>query len=144
VLVNMNKMKSRFGVLNKKSAGDLSNQMKEKLRIRSYSIDKQPAGLLSGGNQQKVVIGKWLMVSPKVFIMDEPTRGVDVGAKFEIYTHINSLALDGSAVLFISSEMEELMGLCDSIIVMSNGRISHQVQRQDFSQEFLMKLAVGM
>jgi ABC-type sugar transport system ATPase subunit len=143
ILVNMDRMKSKLGVLNYKLAGDLSGQMQEKLHIKTFSLDKQPAGSLSGGNQQKVVIGKWLMVAPRIFILDEPTRGVDVGAKYEIYTHINNLADEGSAVLFISSEMEELIGVCDSIIVMSHGQITGEVQREDFSQELLMKLAIG-
>lgn len=143
ILVNLGNLKSRMGVLNKKMADELCNDMQCKLRIKTYSVDKQVVGSLSGGNQQKVVIGKWLMADPKVFIIDEPTRGVDVGAKYEIYTHINSLALAGSAVLFISSEMEELMGVCDRIIVMSHGRISGEVGRADYSQELLMKLAIG-
>jgi ABC-type sugar transport system ATPase subunit len=117
--------------------------MIDKLQIRTFNPVKQSARSLSGGNQQKVVIGKWLLTSPKIFILDEPTRGVDVGAKYEIYNQINSLAEEGSAVLFISSEMDELMGVCDSIIVMSGGKITGEVQRNDFSQERLMKLALG-
>ena len=78
---------------------------------------------LSGGNQQKVVIGKWLMNEPRVFILDEPTRGVDVGAKYEIYALADRLAADGSGVLFISSELEELIGMCDRILVMSRGEL---------------------
>jgi ribose transport system ATP-binding protein len=143
ILVNMYRMKSGFGVLNQKAASEISRQMVDKLQIKTFDSAKQTVRSLSGGNQQKVVIGKWLMIAPKVFILDEPTRGVDVGAKYEIYNHINSLAEDGSAVLFISSEMDELMGVCDSILVMSSGRITGEVQRNDFSQERLMKLALG-
>ena len=98
--------------------------------------------MLSGGNQQKVVIGKWLLTAPEVFIVDEPTRGVDVGAKFEIYTHLNALALEGSAILFISSEMEELIGVCDRIMVMCSGEITGELQREEFSQEKLLTLAI--
>jgi ABC-type sugar transport system ATPase subunit len=143
ILVNLDNMKSKTGVLNNKLADELTEQMRKQLRISAFSLDKQPVVSLSGGNQQKVVIGKWLLVEPKLFILDEPTRGVDVGAKYEIYTHINALAEQGSAVLFISSEMEELMGICDSIIVMSHGRISGEVERKDYSQELLMRLAIG-
>jgi ABC-type sugar transport system ATPase subunit len=77
-----------------------------------------------------------------VFIVDEPTRGVDIGAKFEIYTHLNSLALEGSAILFISSEMEELIGVCDRIMVMCGGKITGELERGDFSQEKLLTLAI--
>ena len=83
----------------------------------------QPAKSLSGGNQQKVVIAKWLMSEPSIFIMDEPTRGIDVGAKYEIYSIIDRLAADGGGVLFISSELEELLAMCDRILVMSRGEI---------------------
>lgn len=144
ILVNMDNMKSKLGVLDNKQADESCDQMKDKLDIRSYSITKQPVVQLSGGNQQKAVIGKWLMREPKVFILDEPTRGVDVGAKYEIYTHINALAKEGSAVLFISSEMEELMGVCDSIIVMNKGGISEPIPREEFSQKRLMEFAVGI
>lgn len=98
--------------------------------------------MLSGGNQQKVVIGKWLVRKPEVFIVDEPTRGVDVGAKFEIYSHLNSLASEGSAIFFISSEMEELIGVCDRVLVMCMGEITGEVRRDDFSQEKLLQLAI--
>jgi len=143
ILANMDNMKSRFNVLNRNMAYSHSVKIQDKLQIKTFSLDKQATGSLSGGNQQKTVIGKWLMVAPKVFILDEPTRGVDVGAKYEIYTHINNLASEGSAILFISSEMEELMGICDSIIVMSHGKITGELERGDFSQEKLMRLAIG-
>ncbi|RPJ03030.1 MAG: sugar ABC transporter ATP-binding protein, partial [Chloroflexi bacterium] len=93
------------------------------LQIKSGAIDRHPAKSLSGGNQQKVVIAKWLMSRPSIFIMDEPTRGIDVGAKYEIYAIINELAAQGTGVLFISSELEELMGMCDRILVMSRGEV---------------------
>ena len=143
ILVNLDNMKSRFGILDRNMAHAYSAKIQDKIHIKTYSLDKQTIGSLSGGNQQKTVIGKWLMVAPKVFILDEPTRGVDVGAKYEIYTHINTLANEGSAILFISSEMEELMGICDSIIVMSHGKITGELERGDFSQEKLMRLAIG-
>jgi ribose transport system ATP-binding protein len=97
---------------------------------------------LSGGNQQKVVVGKWLASESKVFIMDEPTNGIDVGAKEEIYTLINTLAKEGAAILMISSYMTELMGICDRILIMRNGAIVAEVARQDFDEERILGLAI--
>ena len=104
-------------------------------------MTEQPAKSLSGGNQQKVVVAKWLMSRPAIFIMDEPTRGVDVGAKYEIYTIINDLAAQGSGVLFISSELEELMGMCDRILVMSRGEIHGEFTREEFDEEQILRAA---
>ncbi len=98
---------------------------------------------LSGGNQQKVVIAKWLLREPKVFILDEPTRGIDVGAKFEVYKIINQLVAEGTAVLFISSEMEELIGMCDRIIVMHRGEITGSHDRQAFDSERILETAMA-
>jgi len=97
---------------------------------------------LSGGNQQKVVVGKWLAAQSSVFIMDEPTNGIDVGAKEEIYTLINTLSKEGSAILMISSYMTELMGICDRILIMRNGTIVADVARQDFNEEYILGLAI--
>ncbi len=97
---------------------------------------------LSGGNQQKVVIGKWLLRRPRLFILDEPTRGIDVGAKFEVYKIINQLAADGTAILMISSEIEELIGMCDRIMVMSHGEIRGFVDRTAFDREEILKTAM--
>jgi putative multiple sugar transport system ATP-binding protein len=96
-------------------------------------------GKLSGGNQQKVVLAKWIFTDPDVLILDEPTRGIDVGAKYEIYTIINGLAAEGKAVLVISSELPELLGLCDRIYTLSSGRITGEVSRKDATQERLMQ-----
>jgi len=98
---------------------------------------------LSGGNQQKVVLAKWLMVNAKVLILDEPTRGIDVGAKYEIYKIICNLAQHGCAIIMISSEIPELMGIADRIKVMCHGSISPEIERKDFSQERIMRYAVG-
>jgi len=98
---------------------------------------------LSGGNQQKVVIAKWLLREPKVFILDEPTRGIDVGAKFEVYKIINQLVAEGTAVLFISSEMEELIGMCDRIIVMHQGEITGSHDRHEFDSERILESAMA-
>ena len=111
------------------------------LRIRSGSLVKDPAKSLSGGNQQKVVVGKWLMAKPAVFILDEPTRGVDVGAKVEIYSIINDLAAQGAAMLVISSELEELLGTCDRIIVMANGEIQREFPREAFQKDVILQAA---
>jgi putative multiple sugar transport system ATP-binding protein len=96
-------------------------------------------GKLSGGNQQKVVLSKWIFTDPDVLILDEPTRGIDVGAKYEIYTIINQLADEGKAILVISSELPELLGICDRIYALSAGRITGEVSRADATQERLMQ-----
>lgn len=111
------------------------------MRIKSISLDKQLAKNLSGGNRQKTVIAKWLLAKPSVFIMDEPTRGIDVGAKYEIHGTTNELAAEGTAVLFISSELEELMGGCDRIPVMSNGEIQGFFTRDEFDKEKILHTA---
>src|SRR5436309_11333484 len=102
------------------------------MRIKASSVSAV-TGKLSGGNQQKVVLGKWLNTDPDVLILDEPTRGIDVGAKYEIYTIINELARQGKAVLFISSELPELLGMCDRIYVLSEGRLTGEVPREQAS-----------
>jgi ribose transport system ATP-binding protein len=99
----------------------------------------QPASSLSGGNQQKVVIAKWLARDPRVVILDEPTRGIDVGAKYEIYTIINRLAAQGKAVLVISSELPELLGICDRIYTLAEGRITAEVPIAEATPERLMQ-----
>lgn len=119
-------------------AGD---RMKETLKIKTSDIRKAPAKSLSGGNQQKVVIGKWLMKRPDVLILDEPTRGIDVGAKYEVFAIVNRLALEGTSVLVISSELEELEAMCDSILVMSRGEITGTHTRDEFDRESLLASA---
>lgn len=115
-------------------------QMIKTLRIKTAS-EQFPVKSLSGGNQQKVVIGKWLMAKPAVLIMDEPTRGIDVGSKYEIYTTIGQLSRQGTGVLVISSEIEELMGVCDRILVMSRGELLTQFERHEFEQENILRAA---
>jgi putative multiple sugar transport system ATP-binding protein len=97
-------------------------------------------GKLSGGNQQKVVLSKWLLTDPDVLILDEPTRGIDVGAKFEIYSIINELVHRGKAVIMISSELPELLGMCDSIYTLSAGRVTGELPVGEATQEALMSL----
>lgn len=114
----------------------------DQVRINASDIQRTLAKNLSGGNQQKVVIGKWLLRGPRVFILDEPTRGIDVGAKYEVYKIINELAAQGTGVLMISSELEELVGMCDRILVMAHGEISRQFDRHSFDREELLRAAM--
>ncbi len=117
-----------------------AREQADALRIKTASLDN-PARSLSGGNQQKVVLAKWLLSEPSTFIMDEPTRGIDVGAKYEIYAIIDRLATGGGGVLFISSEIEELMAICDRILVMSRGEIVGEFARADFKREQILAAA---
>lgn len=117
-------------------------RMREAVRLSPAARDTQPVRTLSGGNQQKVVLGKWLLAEPRVLILDEPTRGIDVGAKFEIYQLIHQLADRGAGVLLISSEIEELMGLCDRILVMRQGAIAGEFPREQFDREKLLAAAL--
>jgi ribose transport system ATP-binding protein len=113
----------------------------DSLKIKAADVRQQAVKTLSGGNQQKAVIGKWLLNTPQVLIVDEPTRGVDVGAKFEIYTILAQLAAEGAGVLFISSELDELMGVCDRMLVMSNGEVQAVFTRDEFDKERILRAA---
>ena len=128
------------GLYSKAKARKVSEEYIGKLKIKTPSGD-QIVGNLSGGNQQKVVISKWLLNDPDIIIMDEPTRGIDVGAKRDIYLLIGSLVQEGKAVIIISSEIPELMGVCDRIVVMAEGHSSGELERNAFSQESIMRLA---
>lgn len=114
----------------------------KKLKIKAASPEIE-AGSLSGGNQQKVVLGKWLATRPEVLILDEPTRGVDVNAKYEIYRTINELAKEGIAIVMISSELPEIINMCDNVCVMRGGRLVGKLTREELSQEEIMKYAAG-
>lgn len=116
----------------------VAEDMRKKLKIKTPNI-LQKTGNLSGGNQQKVVLSKWIYAEPDILILDEPTRGIDVGAKYEIYAIINQLADEGKGVLVISSELPEIIGICDRIYVMSAGRLTGEVSREQASQETLMR-----
>jgi ribose transport system ATP-binding protein len=120
----------------------LSAEMIQSLRIKTPG-DRQVVQFLSGGNQQKVVIGKWLALQPKVLLLDEPTRGIDIGAKQEIYRLMEELAAQGVAILFASSEMEEILGMSDRVLVMHEGRITGELARHELSEEAIMHLATG-
>ncbi|WGS54940.1 sugar ABC transporter ATP-binding protein (plasmid) [Paraburkholderia sp. D15] len=129
---------SRFSVVDEYAESVIALDYRAKLRIRCHDIS-QKVGNLSGGNQQKVVLSKWLHSAPEVLILDEPTRGIDVGAKYEIYTIINQAASDGRCVVMISSEMSELLGMCDRIYVMNEGRIVDEISGANASQEDIMR-----
>lgn len=118
-------------------------QVFKSIRIASVNPKKQAVQTLSGGNQQKVVIGKWAINNPSFFILDEPTRGIDVGAKYDVYTIINQLTEKGTAVLIISSELEELIGMCDRILVMKSGEITACIKREEYDREQILKYALG-
>ena len=110
------------------------------MRIKTPSQETK-IRTLSGGNQQKVILGRWLLTEPDVLLLDEPTRGIDVGAKYEIYQLILDLAAKGKTVIMVSSEMPELLGVCDRIIVMSGGRKAGEVNAKEATQEEIMTLA---
>jgi ribose transport system ATP-binding protein len=114
----------------------------QSINIKASSLEMKAANL-SGGNQQKVVLAKWLALSPKVLIFDEPTRGIDVGAKSEIYALIRKLAGEGVSIIAISSEMEEVLGISDRMAVMHEGRIAGMLNRNQFTEEAVMRLATG-
>jgi len=115
----------------------------QRLKLKSGDVTTSAASSLSGGNQQKVVLGKWLMRNPRLLILDEPTRGVDVGAKQDIYRIFAELAAAGLAILVISSELEELVGLCDRIHVMRRGEIKAEFVREQFDREAILRAAFG-
>lgn len=131
---------SSKGFIRSKKENEEADRYIRELNIKTPGRDTL-AGDLSGGNQQKIVVAKWLLTEPDVIILDEPTRGIDVGAKRDIYLLIGDLVKQGKGVIVISSEIPELMGLCDRIMVMAEGRITGEVQRGEFSQELIMSYA---
>lgn len=129
---------SKHGVVDKNEEIVAAEEYRKRINIKTNSIN-QPVGSLSGGNQQKVVLAKWMMTLPDVLILDEPTRGIDVGAKYEIYCVINDLARAGKAVIVISSEMPEVIGTCDRVYVLNEGRIAGELSKAELSQERIMQ-----
>ena len=121
---------------------DLAQMYVKQLKIRTPSID-QFVRNLSGGNQQKVIIAKWLAVQPKVLIVDEPTRGVDVGAKMEIYSLLRKMASQGVAVVMISSELPEVLGMSDRVMVIREGHFAGELDRADATEEKIIAMATG-
>lgn len=140
-IANLEKI-SKNGVVNENQEVIESEGFRKKLNIKSSSIF-QKTGNLSGGNQQKVVLSKWIFAKPDILILDEPTRGIDVGAKYEIYTIINQLAGEGKGILIISSELPEILGMCDRIYVMSEGKITGELSGEEASQEKIMKYVIS-
>jgi ribose transport system ATP-binding protein len=130
------------GLVDRDSERAVADRQMDALGIKAPTAASL-VGNLSGGNQQKVVLAKWLSMAPKVLIFDEPTRGIDVGAKGEIYKLMHALAAEGVAIIMISSDMEEVLGVSDRVAVMHEGKISGFLDRDEFSEEAVMRLAVG-
>ncbi|MFE9993672.1 multiple monosaccharide ABC transporter ATP-binding protein [Streptomyces avermitilis] len=129
---------AKRGVVDDHEERKVAEGFRKSMNIKAPTVF-EPVGRLSGGNQQKVVLSKWIFAGPDVLILDEPTRGIDVGAKYEIYTVIDQLAAEGKAVVFISSELPELLGMCDRIYTMAAGRLTGEVPRSEATQEVLMR-----
>lgn len=129
---------AEHGVRVKQLEANAASDQVDKLNIKCSSLEQRALNL-SGGNQQKVVLAKWLLTEPDFLILDEPTRGIDVGAKREIFKIMNELVVEGKSILFISSELPELLGMCDRIYVMNEGRIVGELEKKDFSQEAIMQ-----
>ena len=136
------KLLTKNGIVNNNEEVKSANYYKSSLNIKAPSVE-QKVGNLSGGNQQKVSLGKWLFVNPKVLILDEPTRGIDVGAKFEIYTLMNKLVDQGMSIIMISSELPEILGMSDRIYVVSGGKIAGEFLSEDATQEKIMEMATN-
>ena len=135
-------MGNRVGVLDRQRERAAANQFIQQLSVRCASAE-QPVVELSGGNQQKVVIAKWLNRAPQILLFDEPTRGIDVGAKFEIYRLLSELAAQGCCILVASSELKELLALCDRIAVMSAGKLVATFARGAWSQDEILRAALS-
>lgn len=142
-LINIKKYENIIKTIDIKSEKNDVEEYIKKLSIKTPSGD-QIIKNLSGGNQQKVIIAKWLLLSPKIFIIDEPTRGIDVGAKKEIYELLNSLKSLGKAIIMISSDLSEVLGISDRILVMNEGHVSGELTRNEANQESIMRLAIGI
>ena len=133
----------RLGVIRTGYERQTFRQTSERLSVK-YAKETDSIKSLSGGNQQKVILGRWIMTSPQLLILDEPTRGIDVGAKMEIYKLINDLAEQGVAIMFISSEMPEILSLCDRTFVVKDGKLVYECARDQMTQELLAEKAFGL
>jgi D-xylose transport system ATP-binding protein len=131
-----------LGIINTQQERKIVKEYVDQLGVKTPSIDTV-IGTLSGGNQQKVILGKWLNSHPDVFILDEPTRGIDIGAKVEIYKLLNELVQQGVTIIMISSELPEVLGMCDRILVMCEGEIVSNFARDDAKKEAIMAYATG-
>ena len=141
-MVALDRFSSVFGFLRRRRERAAAKAEVDRLTIKTASLDTL-AGSLSGGNQQKIVLAKWLLTQPKILILDEPTRGVDVGAKFEIYKIIRQLAADGTAILLVSSELPEVIGMSDRVVVMSEGQVTAIADPARMTPETIMHFATG-
>ena len=144
VLASLPSVAGALGLLDGGRISQAAREMGAAMHLSTTAVDSTLVKHLSGGNQQKVVIGKWLRRKPRLFILDEPTRGIDVGAKQEVYRIINRLVEDGSAVLLISSEIEELIGLSDRILTIARGELTGEFTRPGFDREAIMTAAAGL
>ena len=130
------------GIVNNNAEVKVANEYKRRFNIKTPTVE-QTVGNLSGGNQQKVSLGKWLFVKPDVLILDEPTRGIDVGAKYEIYTIMTKLVEQGMSIIMISSELPEILGMSDRVYIVSSGKIAGELPIEEATQEKIMKLATN-
>jgi inositol transport system ATP-binding protein len=133
----------RGGLLNYRAINETGRREQAKLAIKTPSLN-QLIKLLSGGNQQKVLVSRWLLTTPDILFLDEPTRGIDVGAKAEIHRLMGKLAQEGKAIIMISSELPEVLGMSDRVLVMHEGRVAGVFDRKDANQESIMHAATGM
>jgi methyl-galactoside transport system ATP-binding protein len=140
IISNLDNYDKGMGLLSDKNMEKDTQWVIDSMRVKTPS-QKTAIGSLSGGNQQKVIIGRWLLTKPEILMLDEPTRGIDVGAKYEIYQLMNNLAAEGKGILMVSSEMPELLGVTDRILVMSNGRLAGIVETKNTTQEEIMRLS---
>jgi ribose transport system ATP-binding protein len=134
---------SRFGVVDRAAERDAVERIVRLLGIRTDGT-YVPAGSLSGGNQQKLVIGKWLMVGPRILLLDDPTRGIDVGTKQEIYQLLRELASRGAAILFYTTDIDELVGCCDRVLVMVEGAIRRELTGSEITEHALVRSALNL
>ena len=136
-MARMEKISNRFGVIDVDKENKVAEEYVKRMRTKTPGIF-QKAGNLSGGNQQKVLLSKWMFAEPDVLFLDEPGRGIDVGAKYEIYCIMNEMVKEGKAVVMISSELPELLGMCDRIYIMNEGKLVGELEASEATQERIM------
>jgi rhamnose transport system ATP-binding protein len=141
-LTRLQALAGRLGIIGGGAERQLAAHWAERLQLKFHRL-ADPVGFLSGGNQQKVVLGKWLATGPKVLIIDEPTRGIDVGTKAEVHRLMSELAAQGLAVLMISSELPEVLGMADRVLVMHEGRLVRELTRDEADEESVVRAATG-
>jgi rhamnose transport system ATP-binding protein len=141
-LPSLSRYLGKFGIINKEKEDETANEFKNRLQIKTTSLE-QEVSTLSGGNQQKVMFSKWLNTQPKIIILDEPTRGIDVGAKAEVHVMIQELAEKGLSIICISSDLPEVLAMSDRILIMREGKQMGIVKSQNATPESVMSLAMG-